>query len=465
MPDKWEYPWFAAWDLAFHCVALARVDPAFAKYQLILLSREWFQHPSGALPAYEWSFDDVNPPVQAWAAIEVFALDGGQDVVFLNRIFDKLLVNFTWWMNRQDDDGNNVFGGGFLGLDNIGPLDRSHLPADWRLEQADGTGWMAFYALSMIAIATVLNNRGRAATDLILKFLEHFALISQAFESQGLWDDEDGFFYDQLHLPDGRDVPVKVHSIVGILPLLGAATIDDAMVERATALSKRAGAVLEDLPARGENGDRRVLLSVVEIEKVVRVLTRLFDESEFLSPYGLRAVSRIHADHPFALQVEGVSANIGYEPAESTTGMFGGNSNWRGPIWMPVNFLVVEALRRYARFFRDDLKFEYPTGSGEERSLDEIADDLSNRLIGLFTRGRDGRRPCFGWVDKLQSDPEWNDNLLFSEYFHGDNGAGIGASHQTGWTGLVANLILRTRGAPLPTLGRIIRGADARTPV
>jgi hypothetical protein len=465
MPDKWEYPWFAAWDLAFHCVALARVDPAFAKYQLLLLSREWFQHPSGALPAYEWSFDDVNPPVQAWAAIEVFALDGAQDVVFLNRIFDKLLVNFTWWMNRQDADGNNLFGGGFLGLDNIGPLDRSHLPADWTLEQADGTGWMAFYTLSMVAIASVLTNRGRAAQDLVLKFLEHFALISAAFESQSLWDDADGFFFDLIHLPDGRSEPVRVHSIVGILPLLGAATVDDATVERAKALSRRAARVLDGCPTRGEGDERRVLLGVVGIEKLLRLLSRVFDESEFLSPYGLRAVSRIHADNPFELRVDGVSASIGYEPAESTTGMFGGNSNWRGPIWMPVNFLVVEALRRYARFFRDDLTFEYPTGSGHQLTLDEIADDLSNRLIGLFVRGADGRRPCFGWVDKLQSDPEWNDNLLFSEYFHGDNGAGLGAAHQTGWTGLIANLILRTRGMPIPTLGQIISGTEVGTRV
>jgi hypothetical protein len=310
----------------------------------------------------------------------------------------------------------------------------------------------------------VLNRRGRAATDLVLKFLEHFSLISAAFESQALWDDADGFFYDQLHLPDGRREPVRVHSIVGILPLLGAATLDGPTADRATALSKRAAAVLASSPTTGEGDDRRVLLGVVDIKRVLRVLTRVFDESEFLSPYGLRAVSRIHSEHPFDLQVDGVSATIGYEPAESTTGMFGGNSNWRGPVWMPVNFLIVEALRRYARFFGDELKFEYPTGSGRELTLDEIADDLSNRLIGLFVRGADGRRPCFGWVDKLQHDPEWKDNVLFFEYFHGDNGAGIGASHQTGWTGLVANLILRTRGMPIPTLGQIISEPQVETP-
>jgi mannosylglycerate hydrolase MGH1-like protein len=465
MPDTWEYPWFAAWDLAFHCVALARVDPAFAKYQLILLSREWFQHPSGALPAYEWSFDDVNPPVQGWAALEVFAIDGGDDIAFLNRIFDKLLVNFTWWMNREDPEGDNVFGGGFLGLDNIGPLDRSHLPAGWRLEQADGTGWMAFYALSMIAIATILNSRGRSANDLVLKFLEHFALISAAFESRGLWDEEDGFFYDQLHLPDGRVAPVDVRSIVGILPLLGAATIEKDAVDHAVAVSRRAARILEACPARGHDGDERVLLGVVSVDRIVRILSRLFDEQEFLSPYGLRALSRVHLEQPFTLEVDGTSATIGYEPAESTTGMFGGNSNWRGPVWMPVNFLVVEALRRYARFFRDELTFEYPTGSGRELPLKEIADDLSDRLIALFTRGADGRRPCFGWFDKLQNDPAWRDHVQFHEYFHGDNGAGIGASHQTGWTGLIADLILRSRGVPFPTIGQIISNADVRTPV
>jgi hypothetical protein len=456
MPDKWEYPWFAAWDLAFHCVALARVDPAFAKYQLVLLSREWFQHPTGALPAYEWAFDDVNPPVQAWAALEVFLIDGARDTAFLNRIFDKLLVNFTWWMNRQDADGNNVFGGGFLGLDNIGPLDRSHLPPGWRLEQADGTGWMAFYALSMLGMATVLNNRGRAATDLVMKFLEHFALIADAFRSQGLWDEDDAFFFDQLRLPDGRREPVRVHSIVGILPLLGAATIDWGMVEHASLLSKRAARVLAGRPVAGGDGNHRVLLGVVGVEQIMKIFTRLFDESEFLSPYGLRALSRRHAEAPFELDVEGVRATIDYEPAESTSGMFGGNSNWRGPVWMPVNFLVVEALERYARFFGDDLRIEYPTGSGTEHTIGEIAVDLRERLISLFLRGEDGRRPCFGWVDRLQHDPAWRDNLLFFEYFHGDNGAGLGASHQTGWTGVVANLILRGRGLTLQTIGELI---------
>jgi hypothetical protein len=465
MPDKWEYPWFAAWDLAFHCVALARVDPAFAKYQLILLSREWFQHPNGALAAYEWSFDDVNPPVQAWAALEVFAIDGGRDTAFLDRIFDKLLVNFTWWVNREDEDGSNVFEGGFLGLDNIGPIDRSHLPQGWLLEQSDGTGWMGFYALSMAAIASILTNRGRPATDLILKFLEHFALISEAFESQGLWDDADGFFYDRLRLPNGEQVPMKVRSIVGVLPLLGVATIDEHVVERAEVMNKRAAALLKDVhPERGGLGNRRILLGVVGVPRFLRLLSWLFDENEFLSPYGLRAVSRALADHPFVLDVEGMHATIDYEPAESTTGMFGGNSNWRGPVWMPVNFLVVEALERYARFFGDELEIEYPTGSGKQHTLSEIAADLRERLISLFVVGDDGRRPCFGWVERLQTDPAWKDNLLFNEYFHGDNGAGLGASHQTGWTGLVAELILRARGVPIATLGELMSGQDRRAP-
>ena len=462
MPDKWEYPWFAAWDLAFHCIALARVDPAFAKYQLILLCREWFQHPDGALAAYEWSFDDVNPPVQMWAALEVFAIDGGRDVAFLSRIFDKLLVNFTWWVNREDRDGSNVFEGGFLGLDNIGPIDRSHLPQGELLEQSDGTGWMGFYALTMAGAASILNHRGRPATDLVLKFLEHFALISDAFESQDLWDEADGFFYDQLRLPDGRSIPIKVRSIVGVLPLLGVAAIDETVVDRAETVNKRAATLLGAAhPARGGPDDRRVLLGVVGVGRFLRLLGHLCDESEFLSPYGLRAVSRWHAAHPFALDVDGTSATIDYEPAESTTGMFGGNSNWRGPIWMPVNFLVVEALGRYAQFFGDELKVEYPTGSGAELTLGEVAADLRERLISLFAVGADGRRPCFGWVDRLQQDPAWKDNVLFNEYFHGDNGAGLGASHQTGWTGLVAELILRARGVPVPVLSELLAPPEA----
>ncbi len=467
MPDKWEYPWFAAWDLAFHCVALAHVDPAFAKYQLVLLHREWFQHPNGALAAYEWSFDDVNPPVQAWAALEVFAIDGARDFEFLNRVFDKMLINFTWWINRQDPDGTNLFEGGFLGLDNIGPIDRSHLPAGYILEQSDSTGWMGFFTISMGTIAILLNRGGRPTLDLVLKFVEQLSLISDALRTQDLWDEEDGLFYDRLRAPDGSSQAVKVRSIVSILPLLAVAVGDDQSIDLARAVHKRGAALLErrqteieQLKEQGvlpdDAGRGKLLLGVVGIERVLRLLDNLFDEDAFLSPYGLRAVSRYHAEHPFTLEYGGTSASIDYEPAESTTGMFGGNSNWRGPIWMPVNYLVVNALARYGRFLGPGVTVEYPTGSGKRLPLDEIAADLRDRLISLFLVGPDGRRPCFGWVDRFQTDPAWKDNVLFNEYFHGDNGAGLGASHQTGWTGIVADLILRSRGAHVATLGELI---------
>ena len=460
MPDKWEYPWFAAWDLAFHCVTLAHVDPAFAKYQLILLCREWFQNPNGALPAYEWDFGDVNPPVQAWAALEVFAIDGGRDFDFLSEVFDKLLVNFTWWVNLEDADGNNLFEGGFMGLDNIGPIDRSHLPVGGILEQSDATGWMAFYAIAMAGIAGVLQRSGRRpATGVVLKFLEHFAAITEAMDDQGLWDDADGLYYDRLLTPDGTAVPVKYRSMVGIIPMLTAAVIDEGMLTQArrSASSSRAswtGMAWPTLTSsakpgliRGKPGDRQLLLSVVGPDRLEKLFAKLFDTGEFLSPYGLRALSAYHRDHPYQLNVEGFSATVDYEPAESTTDMFGGNSNWRGPLWFPLNYLVISALERYYRFFGDELTIEYPAGSGHKVPLDVIAADLQDRLISLFTVGPDGRRPCFGWVDKLQHDPAWKDNLLFNEYFHGDNGAGLGASHQTGWTGLIADVIRRRHGA------------------
>ena len=463
MPDPWEYPWFAAWDMAFHCVALAHVDPAFAKYQLTLLCREWFQHPNGALPAYEWAFDDVNPPVQAWAALQVFVIDGGTDLAFLSRVFDKLLVNFTWWVNRLDPDGSNVFEGGFLGLDNIGPIDRSHLPDGYVLEQADATGWMAAYALTMAVIAALLNRTTRPATDLIVKFLEHFSLIAEAMEAKGLWDEEDGFYYDQLRRPDGTVVPIKVRSMVGVLPLMAFAVVDEAILDRARLLGKHFARLLERhdeqrrRPGGVEPGNGRALVGVVGVDHLQRILTRLFDEEAFLSPYGLRALSRWHRDHPFHLDMGGYQTAIDYEPAESTTSMFGGNSNWRGPIWFPVNYVVVDAMIRYARYFGDDLMLEYPTGSGERHTFAEIGDDLRERLISLFLVGEDGRRPCHGWVDKLQNDPNWKDNIVFNEYFHGDNGAGLGASHQTGWTGIVADLIRRHRNADIPTIGDVIQ--------
>ncbi|MGL6280295.1 MAG: MGH1-like glycoside hydrolase domain-containing protein, partial [Gaiella sp.] len=467
MPDPWEYPWFAAWDLAFHCVALAHIDPAFAKYQLTLLCREWFQHPNGAIPAYEWTFDDVNPPVQAWAALQVFAIDGGEDIAFLSRVFDKLLVNFTWWVNRQDADGSNVFEGGFLGLDNIGPIDRSNLPPGYALEQSDATGWTASYALTMAAIAAILNRHGRPATDLVLKFLEHFALISEAMAEKGLWDAEDGFYYDQLRRPDGTVVPVKVRSMVGVLPLTAFAVIDEAAIHRAQTVGKRFARMSSrrhlgldrhqaDGHVVGEPGSRRLLLGVVPVEHLLRIFTRLFDEQAFLSPFGLRALSRWHLEHPLQLEVGGVNAVVDYQPAESNTAMFGGNSNWRGPVWFPVNYLVVDALLRYARYFGDALTLEYPTGSGDEVSLAMIGEDIRRRLISLFLVGTDGRRPCHGAVEKLQTDPAWKDNITFSEYFHGDNGSGLGASHQTGWTGLVADLIRRSGGVEIPTIAELL---------
>jgi hypothetical protein len=456
MPDCWEYPWFAAWDLGFHCVALAHIDPAFAKYQLLLLCREWFQHPTGALPAYEWDFGDVNPPVQAWAALEVFVIDGARDLDFLSKVFDKLLINFTWWVNLEDSDGSNLFEGGFLGLDNIGPIDRSHLPVGGILEQSDATGWMAFYALSMATMASILNRSGqRPATDLVLKFCEHFAAIRGEMDTAGVWDDTDGLYYDRLVTPDGKVVPVKVRSMVGIIPLLAAVVLDEDLINRAQTIGKGFARLVSDLGGRdgltakglirGEPGDVHLLLGVVGIDRLEKLFAKLFDPEEFLSPYGLRALSAFHRDHPYELDVEGIRATIDYEPAESTTAMFGGNSNWRGPIWFPLNYLLISALDRYGRFFGDDFRLEYPTRSGNHCTLVEIAQDLRQRLIDLFAVGADGRRPCFGQVDRLQHDPAWRDNLVFNEYFHGDNGAGLGATHQTGWTGVIADLI---RGRP-----------------
>jgi hypothetical protein len=482
MPDKWEYPWFAAWDLAFHCVALAHVDPGFAKYQLILLCREWFQHPTGALPAYEWDFGDVNPPVQAWAALEVFAVDGGHDIDFLSRVFDKLLVNFTWWINREDAEGNNLFEGGFLGLDNIGPIDRSHLPVGGILEQSDATGWMGFYAMAMASIALVLHRSGaRPGTDLMMKFLEHFAAIRHALDELGLWNDTDGIYSDRLITPSGQAIPLLVRSVAGMIPALALGVVDQGSIESSLAVGKRFADFMtrNDVPmlggtgrtgifrtdrreglarigiVRGEPPHQRMLLSLSGPDKLARMLTMLFDEAQFLSPHGLRALSAWHREHPYTIDIEGYHATIDYEPAESTTALFGGNSNWRGPVWFPVNYLVISALERYHKFFGDDLLIEYPTGSGRRLTLQAIANDLSDRLISIFTRGADGRRPCFGRSEPLQSDPAWRDNLLFNEYFQGDDGAGLGAGHQTGWTGLVADLIRRRYGL-IRSVGEVI---------
>jgi len=452
MPDPWEYPWYAAWDLAFHCVAIARVDPWFAKRQLVLLLREWYMHPNGQIPAYEWAFGDVNPPVHAWAALRVFELDGERDFEFLAKVMHKLLLNFTWWVNRKDTDGNNVFEGGFLGLDNVGPFDRSAaLPVAGLLEQSDGTGWMAMYALNLLDMGVKLAIHDHNYADIATKFFEHFAYIAAAGFEHGLWDDEDAFFYDVLRLPDGAQVPLKVRSVVGLLPLCATMTITSATLTRLPELAARLRWFLTNRPeyadvigARrlSEDGRQLRLLSMVNPDLLVRILVRMLDPEEFLSPYGLRTLSRHHLEHPFTVRLGDIDFTVGYEPAESTSGLFGGNSNWRGPIWMPVNHLLIGALRQFARFFGDDLTVEYPTGSGVRRTLPEVADDLSRRLVSLFLRDGHGRRPIYGACELFQRHPDWRDLLAFPEYFHGDNGAGLGAWHQTGWTALVIDLIL-----------------------
>jgi hypothetical protein len=455
MPDPWEYPWFAAWDLGFHAVPWAHLDPEFAKYQLVVLLREWFLHPNGALPAYEWNFDDVNPPVHVMAALRVFRIDGGRDREFLERIFQKLLVNFTWWLNREDADGNNAFSGGFLGLDNISPIDRSNLPEGVRLEQADGTAWMAYYALTMLVLAIELAEQNEVYLDMVIKFLEQFILIARALDQQGLYDPQDRFFYDRLVFPSGESTQVKVRTISGLIPLLPAVGLPAGVADAASLLGKRFARLRDNWTETGGNlvgrvrqlgNQRTVLVSVINPEELPLTLKEFFDEAAFLSPHGLRAVSKRYEGHPYTL--DGVpGASIDYEPAESTTSMFGGNSNWRGPVWLPVNYLAIRQFVIYQRFFGDDFKLEYPTGSGQERTFAEIAQDLSDRIIAIWLPGPDGRRPVYGGTERLQTDPAWKDNLTFNEYFHGDNGAGLGATHQTGWTALVADLILDPPGS------------------
>ncbi len=456
MPDPWEYPWYAAWDLAFHCVPIAHVDPAFAKSQLILMLREWYMHPNGQIPAYEWAFGDVNPPVHAWAALRVFEIDGAAsgtyDYEFLSRVFTKLVLNFTWWVNRKDAAGNNVFEGGFLGLDNIGPIDRSAmLPVAARLEQSDGTAWMAMYSLNLLEMALVLAEHDASYEDMATKFFEHFAYIADAMRVQGLWDEQDGFFYDVLRFADGTREPMRVRSMVGLLPLCATTTLGRATLERLPDFAGRFAWFLENKPRyRGVVGETHVrdgaegrLLSIVDAERLVRILSTMLSEDEFLSPHGLRALSRRHKDQPFSISLGGESFSVDYEPGESTTGLFGGNSNWRGPVWFPVNFLVVEAIGRFARFYGDDLLVEHPAGSGVRMTLGRVAEDLSRRLVSIFLDDGSGRRPVFGDVELFQTHPDWHDHVPFYEYFHGDTGRGVGASHQTGWTGLVVDLILR----------------------
>ena len=459
MPDKWEYPWYAAWDLAFHCIPLAIIDPDFAKEQLILLLREWYMHPNGQLPAYEWAFGDVNPPVHAWAAWRVYKIErrvrGVADRGFLEKVFHKLLLNFTWWVNRKDPDGANIFQGGFLGLDNIGVFDRSApLPTGGHLEQSDGTSWMGMYCLNMLAIALELAKDDPAYEDVASKFFEHFVYIARAmndFGSEGvsLWDEEDGFYYDVLHLPNGDEHFLKIRSMVGLIPLFAVETLEPEIVDRLPGFKRRMQWFIDNHPdvpehiemtQRSARGVRR-LLSLVSRKQLKRVLFRMLDETEFLSPYGIRALSRYHLDHPYEVNVNGNISRVDYEPAESSTGIFGGNSNWRGPIWMPVNYLLIESLQKFHHYYGEDFQVPCPARSNQNSDLWQVASEISKRLGHIFIRGKDGRRPVAGALENFQSDPFWRDLILFHEYFHGDNGAGIGANHQTGWTGLVAKLL------------------------
>jgi hypothetical protein len=463
MPDTWEYPWYAAWDLAFHCLPLARIDPGFAKRQLVLLLREWYMHPNGQVPAYEWSFDDVNPPVLAWAAWRVYQIDaevsGVADRDFLERVFHKLMMNFTWWVNRKDHAGRNVFQGGFLGLDNIGVFDRSKpLPTGGYLEQADATAWMGMFSLQLMTIALELARRNPVYQDVATKYFEHFLYIAGAMNDIGgegiaLWDEEDGFFYDVLQMPQGGTARLKVRSLVGLIPLLAVETIEPDLLEELPAFGRRLGWFLTNRPRLASLvsrwyepgfGERR-LLALVRGNRMKRLLARMLDPEEFLSPYGIRSLSRRHAAEPFVFPVAGETHVVEYEPAESRTALFGGNSNWRGPIWFPLNYLLIEALRKFARYYGDAYRVEHPVGSGARLPLDQVADDLAARLVAIFRRGRDGRRPVFGADALMQTDPHWRDYLLFYEYFHGDTGAGLGAAHQTGWTALVAPLLERSQ--------------------
>jgi hypothetical protein len=456
MPDKWEYPWFAAWDLAFHMLPFARIDPEFAKEQLILFLREWYMHPNGQIPAYEFALSDVNPPVHAWAVWRVYKMTakrGQRDRVFLARAFQKLLLNFTWWVNRKDPEGNNLFAGGFLGLDNIGVFDRSQpLPTGGHLKQADGTAWMAFYSSTMLSMALELAEGDPAYEDVASKFFEHFVGIVDAmnrFGGTGLWDEQDGFYYDQLAI-DGQSIPLKTRSMVGVLPIIAVEVLEDHVLDKLPGFKKRmqwfldnrkdlAGHISYQELAKGKHGHR--LLAVPSRERLERVLRFMLDETEFLSPHGLRSLSRVHQDEPYRFQVHGNEHRVEYAPGDSTTGLFGGNSNWRGPVWFPLNYLVVEALERYHHYYEDSLKVECPTGSGRFLNLQEVAAELAGRLSNIFLPDAHGRRPCHGQDQRYATDPHFKDLLLFHEYFHGEDGRGVGASHQTGWTALVARCL------------------------
>jgi Mannosylglycerate hydrolase MGH1-like glycoside hydrolase domain len=457
MPDTWEYPWYAAWDLAFHMLPFAHLDPHFAKEQLVLFLREWYMHPNGQLPAYEFALDDVNPPVHAWACWRVYKMTGARgerDRHFLARTFQKLLLNFTWWVNRKDAEGNNLFSGGFLGLDNIGVFDRSRpLPTGGHLEQADGTAWMAFYCATMLSMALELAKHDKAAEDLASKFFEHFVAIADAMNSvggSGLWDEQDGFYYDQLHV-DGQVVPLKVRSLVGLVPLMAVELLEDDVIERLPGFKRRFDWFLEnrsDLTAHisyatrgGARGHGHRLLAIPSRERLAGVLRYLLDENEFLAPGGIRSLSRYHKDHPYVFHTSAGDYRVQYTPAESTTGLFGGNSNWRGPVWFPMNYLIIEALERYHHFYSESFKVECPTGSGRLLTLGEVARELQRRLAGIFLPGPDGRRPCHGGDPRFATDPHFKDLVLFYEYFCGDTSRGAGASHQTGWTGLAVRCL------------------------
>ena len=462
MPDAWEYPWYAAWDLAFHMIPVAMIDPEWAKRQMVLMTREWYMHPSGQMPAYEWAFDDVNPPVHAWAAWRVYQIDrkqsGTGDTEFLEKVFHKMLLNFTWWVNRKDRDGDNVFQGGFLGLDNIGVFDRSQeLPTGGHLEQADGTAWMGMFCLNMLAMALELAKTKPAYEDVATKFFEHFVYIADSINTKcgatGLWDAEDGFYYDTVHCPSGEMIPLEIRSFVGLIPLFAVETLDKEQLDDLPDFRRRMRWFIDNRPDLmehltldpGGEDKPRMLLALVGEDQLRQILGRMLDPDQFLSDYGLRSLSKEHEDQPFTFHANGQTFSVQYQPAESRTGLFGGNSNWRGPVWFPVNYLMIESLQKFDYYYGDDLTVEMPESDGPE-PLWDVAAHLSRRLIRLFTRNGDGERPVFGGEALFQDDPHWRDELLFYEYFHGDNGAGIGASHQTGWTALVAKLIQQSGG-------------------
>jgi hypothetical protein len=460
MPDKWEYPWFAAWDLAFHCLSFALVDPEFAKSQLVLLTREWYMHPNGQLPAYEWAFGDVNPPVHAWAAWRVYQMDRTRhghagDLAFLERVFHKLMLNFTWWVNRKDAQGRNIFHGGFLGLDNIGVFDRNApLPMGGHINQADGTSWMAMYSLNLLRIALELARHNPVYEDVATKFFEHFLHIAKAMtdiagEGIGLWDEEDEFYYDVLSLPNGESRALRLRSMVGLVPLFAVEVLEPELLERLPDFTRRLQWFLDHRPDLASlvsrwyepgRGERR-LLSLLRGHRMKRLLRRMLDETEFLSEYGVRGLSRVYEDEPYAFSYDGQTLTVEYEPGESAVGFFGGNSNWRGPVWMPMNYLIVESLQKFHHYYGDDFKVECPTGSGRFTTSNEVAEQLIRRLTRLFLRGQNGIRPALDQCGKLCRGPEFRDHLLFHEYFDGNTGRGLGASHQTGWTGLIAKLL------------------------